>query len=195
MEREPIIVGLDEAGVGSLMGIMSAAAVVLPKDHTIKDLCDSKKISEKKRFMICEDIKANSYYGIGVVTNTEIDTLGMGRCRRLVFHRALDDLFEKYPGMKVDKIIVDGTLFDDYKDIPHECIPKADVTHACVSAASIIAKTFRDANILEICRENEQIASLYKWESNKGYPSAHHREALKTHGVTDWHRKSYGPCH
>ncbi len=185
-----IIAGVDEAGVGSLMGIMVAGAVILPNDFDCEILCDSKKISEKKRKFAYNKIISSAKYGIGVVTHQEIDDIGMAKCRRLVFHRALDSLNCN----NIDKIIVDGTLFDSYKNIPHECIPKADATIKCVSAASIIAKHYRDTEILKLCDEYPELAQKYDWKKNKGYPSPNHLNALKTHKTSIFHRKSYAPC-
>jgi len=184
-----IIVGVDEAGVGSLMGIMVAGAVILPPNFDTSKLFDSKKLSEKKRSVLYEELLKNADVGIGVVTNEEIDFLGMAKCRRLVFHRALDDLDKG-----ADKIIVDGTLFDKYKDMEHECIPKADQTVPCVSAASIVAKHYRDTKILQLCDQEPENAERYDWKNNKGYPAPKHLSAIKEFGVVSHHRKSYGPC-
>tara|TARA_Y100000746_G_C15460447_1_gene431208 strand:+ start:877 stop:1446 length:570 start_codon:yes stop_codon:yes gene_type:complete len=184
-----IIIGLDEAGVGSLMGMMVAGAVILPSTYDTSKLFDSKTLSEKKRETLFEELLREADVGIGIVTNEEIDILGMAKCRRLVFHRALDDLDKG-----ADKIIVDGTLFEKYKDIDYECIPKADKTVPCVSAASIIAKHYRDTKILEICDQEQEIAKKYDWRKNKGYPAPKHLSAIKEFGVVSHHRKSYRPC-
>lgn len=183
------IIGVDEAGVGSLMGMMVAGAVILPSTFDTSKLFDSKILSEKKRKVLYEELVNSAHVGIGVVTNEEIDVLGMAKCRRLVFHRALDDL-----DMGADKIIVDGTIFEKYKNIKHECIPKADKTVPCVSAASIIAKHYRDTKILEICDREPENAERYGWNSNKGYPAKKHLTAIKEFGVVSHHRKSYRPC-
>lgn len=182
--------GVDEAGVGSLISIMVAGAVVLPDKFDTSELCDSKKISEKKRKILYDKIVTEADVGIGVVTHEEIDTLGLAKCRRLVFHRALDNLKTS----EVTKIIVDGTLFEKYKDIEHECIPKADATVPCVSAASIIAKHYRDTFILGLCDKNKELDSVYNWRSNKGYPSKMHLDTIKSRGISKFHRLSYAPC-
>ena len=139
----------------------------------------------------------NAKVGIGVITNEEIDEYGMAKCRRLIFHRALDEL-EKILDLPIEdivtKIIVDGTLFDPYKNINFECIPKADAIFPCCSAASIIAKHYRDTKILEICAEYEDYAKKYDWIKNKGYPAPKHLKALQDYGTTKFHRLSYGPC-
>lgn len=187
-----MIAGVDEAGVGCLMGIMVAGAVVLPPEFDVTPLNDSKKMSEKRREEMAKIIREKAYVGVGVITNTEIDTLGMAKCRRLVFHRALDELAKT---SRFDRIIVDGTLFEDYHSIPHECIPKADATVPAVSAASIIAKTFRDDHVMQLCARHPESATLFGWKSNKGYPSATHLQAVRTHGVIpSLYRMSYAPC-
>lgn len=188
-----MIAGTDEAGVGSLCHIMTASAVVFPNEckMDMSALKDSKKLTEKKRAKLYEELCQHVHYGIGVVTHEEIDELGMARCRRLVFHRALDELCEK---TMFDKIIVDGTLFDKYKDIEHECMIKADDKVLQVSAASVIAKHYRDVKMYELCEQNPKLAEIYGWKSNKGYPSKHHRDAIVKSGISKYHRTSYGPC-
>lgn len=185
-----MIAGVDEAGVGSLMSIMVAGAVILPDNFDTSELCDSKKSTEKKRKVMSEKLFKEADVGIGIVTEKEIDVLGLGKCRRLVFHRALDDLKTKH----IRKIIVDGTLFEKYKDIEHECIPKADATVPAVSAASIVAKHYRDTFILELCEKNKNMSEFYGWKKNKGYPSKQHRDAIKSRGISKFHRISYAPC-
>lgn len=185
-----MIAGVDEAGVGSLMSIMVAGAVILPDDFDVSNLCDSKKSTDKKRKRMSEKLISEADVGIGIVTEDEIDSLGLAKCRRLVFHRALDNLKSK----EFNKIIVDGTLFEKYNDVAHECIPKADATVPCVSAASIVAKHYRDTFILNLCDENPESSNIYGWRTNKGYPSQKHREAIKANGISKFHRKSYAPC-
>lgn len=185
-----VIAGVDEAGVGSLISIMVAGAVVLPENFDTTGLCDSKKMSEKKRKIMSEKLHSEADVGIGIVSKEEIDTIGLAKCRRLVFHRALDNLKTK----TIDKIIVDGTLFEKYNDIEHECIPKADATVAEVSAASIVAKHFRDDFIYNLCNENEEEALLFGWKTNKGYPSKKHLDTIKSQGISKFHRVSYAPC-
>lgn len=196
-----MIAGVDEAGVGPLMGNMVAGAVILPPDYDTKNLKDSKKMSEKKRTQQFEVITQDPsiMFGIGIVTAEEIDTLGLGKCRRLVFHRALDQLYEKYGILKIDQIIVDGNLFEDYHNpnnemVNHICVPKADDIYPCVSAASILAKHTRDQQVYQLCEQEPQLAAMYKWLQNKGYPTKDHMSAIQEHGVTPYHRRSYGPC-
>lgn len=192
-----IVAGLDESAVGSLIGKLVASAVVLPNDTDkldISKLCDSKKMTEKNRIKMYDQITQTCQYGIGEVDNQELDEIGLAKARRLVFHRALDDMLAKYPNLKIDRCIIDGTLAAKYKNIPHECIPKADSKFPNVSAASIIAKVYRDNWVYELCENEPEISNLYGWKNNKGYPAKTHLDAISKHGVTKYHRKTYGPC-
>ena len=197
MMNEEVVVGLDEAGVGPAYGSVWAAAVHLP--HDIPGLADSKRLSEKRRGVLREAILKEAWYGLGEVTYEEIDRFGLGEARRLVFERALDDLMERGCA-KPTRLIVDGTLFrawhyvtDDGVSVcvPHECIPQADATHACVSAASILAKTTRDAQVVAWCDADPTLDARYGLRGNKGYLSAAHIEGLRQYGWGDRHRRSY----
>jgi ribonuclease HII len=190
-KQQPTMIGLDEAGVGPALGSMWASAVHIPEEVEIPGLTDSKKLTEKKRTRLRQEIVATCLYGLGEVTHTEIDTLGLGECRRLVFERALDDLFRKHPDMVVDKIVVDGTIFREYRGIPHECVPKADLTNPHVSAASILAKTTRDRQVIELCDVVTDLDAKYGIRSNKGYLGPSHIKGLQEHGFSEYHRTSY----
>lgn len=181
-------VGCDEAGVGALMGDLVAAAVFLPDEFDATDINDSKKISERKRNKMAESLKSEAFYGMGYITAQEIDTIGMARCRRLVFERALDDFKTKY-NIIPSRILIDGTLFDGWNGIPFECHIKGDQKFKCIAAASILAKTDRDSKIKLICED--KTFEKYEWLKNKGYPTQIHRNAIKQHGLTSYHRKSY----
>lgn len=188
-------VGVDEAGTGSAISDAYACAVILdPQLLENKLITDSKKLTPKKRDQAYEIImNSQTQYGVGTVTNKEIDEMGMGKARRLIFVRALENLRKKV-GQEVifEHVILDGTLsieYDHAKQI--ECIPKADFIHAEVSAASILAKVLRDRNILELCSKESELAERYKWTSNKGYLTKDHLEAIGTHGLSEFHRKSF----
>ena len=182
--------GLDEAGCGALMGDLVAAAVVLGGDsELVGALRDSKKLTPHRREVLATRIRATCDVGIGSVSPDEIDARGMAWARRVVFHRALDAL-----ATAPDALVVDGTIFEPYRDIPHQCVPRADATVPAVSAASIIAKTTRDARVSTLCTEHPDVAARYAWASNKGYPAPQHLGGIRTHGVTEWHRRSFGPC-
>ncbi len=185
------MLGLDEAGVGPGFGNLVASAVYLPDNHKIKGIADSKKISAKKREKIFEEIKSSCKYGIGIVTNDEIDALGLSEARYLVFDRALDDFASSNPEFNVENIIVDGNMFRQWREVKYECIPKADATIPTVSAASIIAKVTRDKQILELCELEPEFDERYGISSNKGYLSARHISGIQKYGRSVYHRKSY----
>ena len=190
-----LVVGVDEAGVGALMGAMVAGAVALVDEFDTTGLCDSKKMSPSARARECKRIQAECHVGVGVVTNEEIDALGMAKCRRLVLHRAIDALVEASDGVRLRHIVVDGTLFEPYGDVPHECVIKADETVPVVSAASIIAKHTRDLLVTDLCAREPQLSKRYGWAHNMGYPSPAHLTALRAHGpVPSYHRMSFRPC-
>ena len=189
MEEEA---GLDEAGVGALMHDLVAAAVVLPSDFDVTGVRDSKTLTAARRAKLAERIGASALVGIGRVTAAEIDAIGMGECRRLVHHRALDAL-----PSRPKSIMVDGTLFAPYHDIPYRCEPRADAKYAHVAAASIVAKHTRDTELSTLCDTNPELAELYGWRQNKGYPTGAHRTAIAMHGRTPFHRHSFqlrSPC-
>lgn len=183
--------GVDEAGVGCLLGDLCAAAVIIPASVREKDaefiskLKDSKQLNASRRQALTAVICQKCMVGVGIVTSAEINEIGLGLARRIVFHRALDELMERH---KPRMIIVDGTLFDAYHDIPYKCIPKADAYFKHVAAASIVAKTTRDANLLSWCAEHPLVASRYDLLNNKGYITAKHKAAIAEHGKTSMHR-------
>lgn len=187
--------GVDEAGCGALIGDLVAAAVILPEHFDMTLLADSKKLTPARRARAFEALRNSASIGIGIVTLEEINTNPFGWARRVVFQRALDDLVSNI-GRLPASIVVDGTshFFDGFQNVPFECKPKADATHAAVSAASIVAKETRDASVLLECDRQEEMATRYAWRSNKGYPSAVHRQALREHGLTPYHRIHFGPC-
>ena len=149
--KREMLVGLDEAGVGPAWGSMWAAAVHLPADATLTGLTDSKRLTARKREARREEILKTCPYGLGEVTAAEIDAMGLGEARRVVFERALDDLVARGNSPLPTRLIVYGTLFRPWRGVPHECVPRADATVPCVSAASVLAKTTRDAQVLAAC--------------------------------------------
>lgn len=182
--------GLDEAGAGPAFGSLWAAAVHLPDGASVEGLADSKKLTERRRDALRAALLDRAWYGLGEVTAREIDAQGLGEARRLVFERALDDLVARgHP--EPSHIVVDGTLYRPWRGVPHECVPRADATVPCVSAASILAKTTRDAQVLALCDADPALDARYGLRSNKGYLSARHVEGLRAHGWSDHHRTSY----
>ena len=192
---EEVYIGMDEAGCGALMGPLFACAAIIPQELSLQnEVCDSKQIKGKKRLDLFHKICESALYGIGKVEHTEIDKNGLSWARKEVFTRALNALVEKHSVPNTIPIIVDGVHFAPDTQMKTTCIPKADTTHANVSAASIIAKVTRDLEIKKLCETHADIANLYGWETNMGYPSKKHREGVQEHGITKFHRTSYNPC-
>ena len=150
-----MIVGVDEAGCGPAFGELVAAAVNII--DSIHGIADSKKMSEKKREEIFDKLtlsESKCHFGIGTVSHEEIDLHGLGWARRVVFHRALEDLVKRsdIKPSDISKIIVDGNLFEPWEGVAFECMHKADEKVECVSAASIIAKVTRDRSIVNYAK-------------------------------------------
>lgn len=175
--------GCDEAGRGCLAGPVFAAAVILPPNFTHAFLNDSKQLSESKRYQLREVIEKEALaYQVALVDNIEIDKINILNASILAMHRALDKL-----SIKPAHIIIDGNRFKPYKKIPHICIVKGDCKYFSIAAASVLAKTYRDDFMLKL---HEEFPQFY-WDKNKGYPTKKHREAIRSTGVTKYHRLSY----
>ena len=175
--------GCDEAGRGCLAGSVYAAAVILPPDYVNEQLNDSKKLTERQRYALREVILRDATaWAVGVVTPEEIDKINILNASFLAMHRALDQL-----SIRPEAIIVDGNRFRPYGKLPYATIVKGDGKYLSIAAASILAKTFRDDYMNHLAEEYP----MYDWQSNKGYPTRKHREAIRQHGITPYHRKSY----
>lgn len=188
-----VVVGVDEAGVGCCWGSLWAAAVHLPAAaaRVPAGLCDSKKMTEKRRERVRAEVLAVARHGMGEVTHEEIDRLGLGEARRLVFERALDDFVHRN-GDVPDHVVVDGTLYRPWRGVPYTLEPRADAAHACVSAASVLAKTTRDRQVVALCdAPGGEAYAPYGIRRNKGYLSKEHIEAIGRLGRTPLHRHSY----
>lgn len=175
--------GCDEAGRGCLAGPVYAAAVILPDDFHDPLLNDSKQLTETKREKLRPIIESAALaWAVGVVSPQEIDDINILNASILAMHRALDAL-DIVPGA----IIVDGNRFKPYGDIPWETFVKGDGRFGNIAAASILAKTHRDAYMCKLHEEYPQ----YDWKENKGYPTKAHRAAIEKYGVTPHHRLSF----
>lgn len=175
--------GCDEAGRGCLAGSVYAAAVILPPDYQNELLNDSKKLTAKKRYALREEIERDAIaWAVGIVTPEEIDKINILNASFLAMHRALDQL-----KVRPEAVIVDGNRFKPYHDLPSTTIVKGDGKYLSIAAASILAKTYRDDYMLSLAEEYPQ----YDWQSNMGYPTKKHRQAIREHGITPYHRKSY----
>lgn len=183
MDARLIEAGCDEAGRGCLAGSVYAAAVILPKDYENEMLNDSKKLSEKKRYLLREQIERDALdWAVGVVTPQEIDEINILNASFLAMHRALDQL-----KLRPEALLIDGNRFKPYHDTPHTTVVKGDGKYMSIAAASILAKTYRDDYMMRLHEEYPQ----YHWDSNKGYPAKAHRLAIREYGVTPYHRMSY----
>lgn len=175
--------GCDEAGRGCLAGSVYAAAVIFPKDYENALLNDSKQLSAKKRYMLREIVERDALaWAVGIVTPEEIDKMNILNASILAMHRALDLL-----SVRPEAVIVDGNRFKPYQTLPYSTIVKGDGKYLSIAAASILAKTYRDDYMDGLAEKYPQ----YEWKSNKGYPTKKHREAIKSFGITPFHRKSF----
>lgn len=175
--------GCDEAGRGCLAGPVVAAAVILDPDRPIEGLNDSKQMTERLRDRLRPEIEAKAMaWAVGIVTHEEIDRINILRASFLAMHRALDQL-----SVTPQLIAVDGNRFTPYPSIPHLCMVKGDARFMHIAAASILAKTHRDEVMLTLHSEFPH----YGWDRNKGYPTAEHRRAIRSHGITPHHRLSF----
>lgn len=175
--------GCDEAGRGCLAGSVYAAAVILPPDYHNERLNDSKKLTARQRYALRQDIERDAVaWAVGVVTPQEIDQINILNASILAMHRALDQL-----QVRPEAIIVDGNRFKPYRDLPHTTIVKGDGKYLSIAAASILAKTYRDDEMIRLAQEYPD----YDWQHNMGYPTRKHREAIRQHGVTPYHRRTF----
>lgn len=183
-----ILCGIDEAGRGPLAGAVYAAAVILDPARPIAGLADSKKLSEAKRDALAAQIKAQALaWGIASVSAQEIDQINILQASLLAMQRAYLQLVSDF-AIEATLIQVDGNKTPSF-DIPCEAIVKGDSKVAEISAASILAKTARDASLLVLDATYPQ----YGFAQHKGYPTALHLERLTQYGITPEHRRSYGP--
>jgi ribonuclease HII len=182
-QEEKIEAGCDEAGRGCFAGPVFAAAVILPKDFHHPLLNDSKKLSEQQRNELRPVIEKEAItYAVASIDNDEIDSINILKASFKAMHLAINQLKQK-PGL----LLVDGNRFIKYQRIPHQCIIKGDGEYASIAAASILAKTYRDEYMLRLHEE----FPVYQWNSNKGYGTAVHRDAIAEYGLCKYHRKSF----
>ena len=176
--------GCDEAGRGCLAGSVFAAAVIFPPDYRNERLNDSKQLSAKCRYALREEVQRDAVaWAVASVSPREIDRINILNASILAMHRALDQL-----AVRPEFVIVDGNRFKPYCQLPYETIVKGDGKYLSIAAASILAKTYRD----DYMRELHVEMPYYGWDRNAGYPTREHRQAILTHGVTPYHRLSFG---
>ncbi len=175
--------GCDEAGRGCLAGPVYAAVVILPKDYHNEELDDSKKLSATRRLRLRDTVISEAVaWSVAYATPREIDQLNILQASILAMHRAIQSLLPQ-PGF----LLIDGNRFRKYKDIPYVCIVKGDSKYMSIAAASVLAKVFRDEH-MQILHE---ACPAYRWDQNKGYPTALHIKAIRTAGLTPEHRLTF----
>lgn len=183
MHENLVEAGCDEAGRGCLAGAVYAAAVILPHDFRNELLNDSKQLTEKQRYALREVVEREALaWAVGVVTPEEIDRINILNASFLAIHRAVDQL-----KLRPEHLLIDGNRFKKYQDVPHTTVVKGDGKYMAIAAASVLAKTYRDDYMNRLAEEYPQ----YDWDSNKGYPTKKHREAIRLYGTTPYHRMSY----
>lgn len=175
--------GTDEAGRGSLAGPVTAAAVILPDDFSHPFLTDSKELSEKKRLELKEIIETQALcFKVVHVMMDEIDQINILNASILGMHRSIKAL-----SMRPQFIAIDGNRFKPFGKVPYECVVKGDGKYLHIAAASILAKTYRDAYMTNLHAK----FPAYNWKKNKGYPTIEHRDAIRKYGPTPFHRRSF----
>ena len=183
-----LICGVDEAGRGPLAGSVYAAAVILDVNNPIIGLADSKKLSEKKRDFLSTEIKSKALaWGIASCTCQEIDEINILQASLLAMKRAIEAMQAQF-NVVPDLVQVDGNKCPKIS-LPCEAIVKGDSKVQAISAASILAKVARDAELYEL----DKIYPQYGFAKHKGYPTAAHLLALQAHGICPQHRLSYTP--
>jgi|UniRef100_A0A6C0CI72 ribonuclease HII len=203
-EWDKLEIGIDEAGRGPLFGRVYTAAVILPKDDTFKYewLKDSKKFSSQKKILeVANYIKENALdWNVTYNNEKNIDKINIRQS-------VLSSMHDSIRGVMKDKekeylLLVDGNDFKPYIryenelfiPIDHQCIEGGDNKYCSIAAASILAKTERDKYIEKLCDENPELKEKYGIHKNKGYGTREHLMGISNHGITEWHRKTYGVC-
>lgn len=183
MEAGRCEAGCDEAGRGCLAGAVFAAAVILPPDFRNELLNDSKQLSEKQRYALRPIIEQEATaWAVGIVSPEEIDHINILNASFLAMHRAIEQL-----NVPPEHLLIDGNRFKKYRETPHTCVVKGDGKYLSIAAASVLAKTYRDDYMLDLHREYP----VYQWDRNKGYPTKAHREAIRLHGTSPYHRMTF----
>lgn len=174
--------GCDEAGRGCLAGPVFAAAVIIPEGVLIEGLNDSKQLTEKIRMQLRDEIESKCHWCVASLSPAEIDKINILNASIQSMHLALEQL--KVP---FNHILIDGNRFKPFRDVKHTTVVKGDGKYKSIAAASILAKTHRDEYMEKLALEFPE----YQWQSNKGYPTSVHRDAIRKYGSNVHHRKSF----
>jgi len=208
-------IGVDEAGRGPMFGRLYVAAAVLPKHGFSHELMkDSKKFTNKEKLReTAEYIKQNAVaWNIQYIENDVIDKQNILKCVMLGMHEAIKQVIsklEQIPATDVEytrkiMLLVDGNYFTPHivfdeetqsvREIPFETIEGGDNKYTCIAAASILAKVAHDEYIADICKQYPILIERYGLDSHVGYGTKRHLDGIKEHGITQWHRRTFGSC-
>ena len=200
IDKTKICCGIDEAGCGSLISGCYVASCIMPVENPYPDnkyktnlwnsINDSKKIAKNKRNLLFDFIKEVSIeWNITIIDEKEVDKINIRESRLQGFHRTLNELKTDF-----NMILVDGNIFDDYyknnQKIEHLCVIEGDSKYRSIASASILAKVQRDRDMIKLHKEYP----IYNWNKNFGYPTKLHLDLIKKHGITKYHRKTFGIC-
>ena len=192
-KKNIIEVGLDEVARGCMFGRVYTAAVIWPQDYSEDPnyiIKDSKKLSKKKREELYHYITNTALdWNVNYIENDEIDKINILQATMKSMHTNLDNLL-----IDVDHILVDGTNFNQYSNVPYTCVPKGDNKYYSIAAASILAKVEHDWYIEKLCEEYPELNEKYDLLSNMGYGTKTHMENIKKYGISEFHRRSFGIC-
>jgi ribonuclease HII len=205
-----IELGIDEAGRGPMFGRVYAGLVVLPKDNSIdhSQMKDSKKFHSKKKIeQVAEYIKDNATaWAVEYEDEQTIDDINILQATQSAMHKCIKTVLTKLPDIPIESLLllVDGNYFKPYttlnktktkmETIKYQLIEGGDNKYTAIAAASILAKVERDKYIEDLCVLNPELIEHYGIDSNKGYGSKKHMDGIKQHGITKWHRKTFGIC-
>jgi ribonuclease HII len=178
--------GCDEAGRGCLAGPVFAAAVILPPTFRHPLLNDSKQVTEEDRNKLRPIIEKKAIaWAVAMVDHEEIDRINILKASFKAMHLAVDQLHTR-----PELLLIDGHMFTPYLGIAHQCVVGGDALYASIAAASILAKTYRDEYMVKLHEQHPH----YGWNNNKGYGTPHHRRNINEHGLSPYHRKTFGIC-
>lgn len=193
--------GVDESNRGGLIFDVFASCVLLPTsfpDNKYLQIKDSKKLSRKKRAELAEYIMQHAItFGVASVSSAEIDSTNILKATMKAMYKAIDIAYKKH---SFKKLVIDGNRFDGYTPpgedselLEHECIVKGDAKWLNIAAASILAKHSHDTMLIKLVDDNPELEK-YDLRKNQGYGTPRHLLAIREHGITRFHRKSFAPC-
>ena len=202
-------IGVDEVGRGPMFGRVYTAAVVLPKDEAAFNhsmMKDSKRFHSKKKIDAAASyIKENAIaYSVSYEEAEVIDSINILQATQKSMHNSIKETIKQLPADAEIQLLIDGNYFKPYstfskerrmfETVSHVCIEGGDNKYTAIAAASILAKVARDQYIADLCEQNPDLDEKYGIASNKGYGAKRHLDGIQNHGITVWHRRSFGIC-